>query len=87
MRSRMHLGVDLLDSSTNDGVQEPAEPADDYYYPDGAYYFHGDPRRPGVVRRLPGRRPAPFDPVVVVSLAFLRKTCLLTSILRYCCFC
>jgi hypothetical protein len=23
----------------DDGVQEPVDPIDDYYYPDGAYYY------------------------------------------------
>src|SRR3990170_8335026 len=33
-------------------------------------------RRPGVVRRIPGRRPAPFRSVSLFVLAFLRQTCL-----------
>jgi hypothetical protein len=24
---------------SDDGAQEPVVPADDYYYPDGAYYY------------------------------------------------
>ena len=24
---------------SDDGVPKPADPADDYYYPDGAYYY------------------------------------------------
>ena len=24
---------------SDDETQEPADPADDYYYPDGAYYY------------------------------------------------
>ena len=24
---------------SDDGAQEPADPVDDYYYPDGAYYY------------------------------------------------
>ena len=50
------------------GAQEPDATAD-------AYYYIGGRRRPGVVRRLPRRRPCLFDRVAFV-LAFLRQTCL-----------
>src|ERR1041385_4449126 len=36
---------------------------------------HGDPRRPGVVWRFPGRRPRLFDLMLFV-LAFLRQPCI-----------
>ena len=43
--------------------------------PGGCLLLRGDRRRPGVVRRLPGRRLA-FSIVDAFVLAFLRRTCL-----------
>ena len=58
---------------SDDGVPEPADPVDDYYYPDGAYYYvETDDQE--YFRRLPGRRPAPFRSRVVVLLSLLKAT-------------
>ena len=58
---------------SDDGAPEPAGPVDDYYYPDGAYYYvETDDKE--YFRRLPGRRPAPFQSSVVVLLSLLKAT-------------
>ena len=71
----------------DDGAQDPDATVDDDYYPGGAYYYvlpADDDQE--LLRRIPGRRPAPLSICIPVVLAFLRQTCLLMSVLRYCCF-
>ena len=48
--------------------------------------LHRDPRWPGIVWRFPGGGFAFSIELLLFVLAFLRKTCIFVSVLRYYCF-
>ena len=72
-QSRLSVYTRLLRSY--DGPKSQLTPPTTTTTTRGSPLLRGGRRRLGVVRRLPGRRPCLFDPVVVF-LAFLTHTCL-----------